>query len=304
MNPSLEKIILDTRQARHILDVELIQNLWSGYGELTRVITDNGSLIAKIIKFPTAQDHPRGWATNIGHERKKKSYRVEKNWYTSLEGVARARMATGLASGHVGDQEYILLEDLQSSGFVTRSNLDWQEVEWCLSWLAHFHRHYMGYSTKGLWSIGTYWHLATRPEELKALTDMALKKAAPKIDNKLNAAKHRTIVHGDAKLDNFLFNDDEAAAVDFQYVGGGVGIKDVAYFMGSIFAEDELQDYEAHVLDTYFKYLGLPEVEKEWRALYPLAWCDFYRFLQGWSPGHWKINSYSERMREQALKCL
>ncbi|MCR9206283.1 MAG: hypothetical protein NXH75_17005, partial [Halobacteriovoraceae bacterium] len=106
------------------------------------------------------------------------------------------------------------------------------------------------------------------------------------------------------KLANFLFNEREAAAVDFQYVGGGVGIKDVAYFMSSIYEEDELQANESRCLETYFKYLNLPEVEKEWRELYPIAWCDFYRFLKGWSPGHWKIHGYSESMKDKAINLI
>jgi hypothetical protein len=42
-------------------------------------------------------------------------------------------------------------------------------------------------------------------------------------------------------------------------------------------------------------------MEEEWRSLYPYAWTDFHRFLKGWSPGHWKINSYSERMAKQVI---
>jgi len=217
MNHELEKIILENCQAIKILDTELIQNLWSGYGELSRITTDNGSVILKTIRFPTSNDHPRGWATNIGHERKKKSYQVEKNWYTTLEPIQHARMAKGLAFGHIGEHEYILLEDLKLSGFMTKYSIDWIDIEKCLSWLAHFHRHYMGHPPNHLWSIGTYWHLDTRPEELETLTDMSLKEAAPRIDKNLNAAKHQTIVHGDAKLANFLFQNKEAAAVDFQY---------------------------------------------------------------------------------------
>lgn len=306
MNTDIEEIILKKLKASKILHKELIQNLWSGYGELSRIRTDVGPIILKLIQLPEGKSHPRGWSTNIGHERKKKSYKVEKNWYEFLraENILKARMAKGLGSGEIDGLEYILLEDLKESGFQTKSHISWPDVENCLKWLAFFHQHFLGYSPKNLWDIGTYWHLDTRPEELEALTDISLKEAAPLIDKKLNEAKYQTIVHGDAKLSNFLFNTKEAAAVDFQYVGGGVGIKDVAYFMSSIFEEDELEANEEKCLLTYFRFLNQPEVEEEWRELYPYAWCDFYRFLKGWSPGHWKINSYSEKMKERTLKCL
>jgi len=304
MNSELELIILNILQASRVTKTELIQQLWSGYGELSRIQTDKQSIILKLIQFPNERNHPRGWSSDIGHERKKKSYQVEQHWYRNLTDVPGARMAKSLGDGSLGEQQYLILEDLNESGFKTKHYIEWEEIELCLSWLAHFHRHYLSHSSDGLWSIGTYWHLDTRPEELEVLDDLELKQAAPLIDAKLNNAKHQTIVHGDAKLANFLFNKSEAAAVDFQYVGGGVGVKDLAYFMSSIFHEDELDAHESRCLDTYFNYLNLPDVENEWRELYPFAWCDFYRFLKGWSPGHWKINTYSERMKQKALQCL
>jgi aminoglycoside phosphotransferase (APT) family kinase protein len=163
---------------------------------------------------------------------------------------------------------------------------------------------------EGLWEIGTYWHLTTRPDELEALEDLALKKVAPLIDAKLNAAQFKTFVHGDAKVANFCFSEDgkRVAAVDFQYVGGGCGVKDLAYFLGSCLSETQLDQKATNFKDYYFTTLGkalknrnipFTEVEKEWRALYPYAVADFHRFLKGWSPGHWKINSYSERISKE-----
>ena len=133
----------------------------------------------------------------------------------------------------------------------------------------------MDQNPKYLWEVGTYWHLATRPDELKVLRDHTLKVAAVQIDKKLNKCQYKTFVHGDAKLANFCFAaDGKVAGVDFQYVGGGCGMKDVAYFVGSCMNESECEIHEAKLLDTYFRFLqkSLPsenkELEKEWRALY------------------------------------
>ena len=131
------------------------------------------------------------------------------------------------------------------------------------------------------------------------------------IDKKLNDCTYKTLVHGDAKLANFCFGPDgDVAAVDFQYVGGGCGMKDVAYFIGSCLNERESEQYESNILNTYFHYLQAEldapnkALEEEWRSLYRVAWADFHRFLKGWSPGHWKINSYSERITQQVIHSL
>jgi Ser/Thr protein kinase RdoA (MazF antagonist) len=144
-----------------------------------------------------------------------------------------------------------------------------------------------------------------------------LKQAAPVINRRLNEAPFRTLVHGDAKLANFCFSDDgtRVAAVDFQYVGGGCGMKDVAYFIGSCLDESECERREASLLDAYFSalkealalqrpHIDAADVEAAWRPLYGLAWTDFYRFLLGWSPGHWKIHDYSERLAHEVVSQL
>lgn len=175
----------------------------------------------------------------------------------------------------------------------------------------------MNLTPKGLWETGTYWHLDTRPDELGQMSHTKLKRAAQRIDEVLKCCKFQTIVHGDAKLANFCFSaeGDKVAAVDFQYVGGGCGMKDVAYFLGSCLDNDELQAYESELLSFYFmelkvvlKKLGsevlFEELEEEWREMYPFACADFMRFLLGWMPGHHKINSYNLKMIDQVLKAI
>ena len=65
--------------------------------------------------------------------------------------------------------------------------------------LANFHAIFLSKQPLDLWTIGTYWHLDTRPEELQCLKDNDLKNAAKLIDQKLPASPFQTIVHGDAK---------------------------------------------------------------------------------------------------------
>jgi hypothetical protein len=301
----IKNLVLRSTGASGIDGVELIQRLWSGYGELSRVKLDAGSIILKLIDFPGAVSHPRGWNSDFGHMRKINSYKVENYWYQFYnEQIPGAKFPVFIAGGEIGDQQYLIIEDLLETGFAPRPSVTEIEVKQCLEWLAHFHRTFVNRKPVGLWPVGTYWHLDTRPEELEAMSDKKLKDAAARIDATLNGARYQTIVHGDAKLANFLFNGDQAAAVDFQYVGGGVGIKDVAYFLSSVYYEEELEENEASCLDHYFSVLNLPKVEAEWRQLYPVAWTDFYRFLIGWSPGHKKVHAYSRRMRDEVLKSL
>ena len=215
-------------------------------------------------------------------------------------------------------QAIMVMEDLDASGFSgRRSQVTHAELDACLVWLANFHATFMGERPEGLWETGTYWHLDTRPDELAALDDGPLKTAAATIDRQLADSPFQTFVHGDAKLANFCFSEDgrRAAAVDFQYVGGGCGMKDVAYFISSCLHEDESEAMEAELLDMYFGLLAdaldrvgntldVAALERDWRALYPVAWTDLYRFLQGWSPGHWKLHRYSERLAREVLESL
>lgn len=184
----------------------------------------------------------------------------------------------------------------------------------CLRWLANFHALFLGVAPENLWPVGTYWHLETRPDELEAMDHPELKAAAGDIDRILSGCRFKTIVHGDAKLANFCFSPSgqDVAAVDFQYVGGGCGMKDVVYFLGSCLEERECEKRVPGLLDYYFcelkqsvgKDVDFSALETEWREMFVFAWTDFHRFLLGWMPGHWKINRYSKRLTEEAIRKL
>lgn len=329
MNSRFEDIIKQAVKATAIEEYEVIQNLWSGYGKILRFkVFDSKnpllhSVIVKNVRLPKQTKHPRGWNTDISHERKVHSYEVETAWYKSYNQRCDESCHTPhcLALDKEGDEVLMVLEDLDDSGYdERRGSVSMEDIKVCLSWLANFHSTFVGEEPDGLWESGTYWHLQTRPDELEVLDDKALKNAAQTIDDTLNATRYPSFVHGDAKLANFCFGKDEKGKVkvsglDFQYVGGGCGMKDVAYFIGSCLYEEDCEAYESELLDYYFSELkkalathqpsiNAEDMAQEWRGLYHYAWADFHRFLKGWSPGHWKINSYSERITREVIEDL
>ena len=315
MNEYFRSVILQQTGASALIEKEMIQELWSGYGKIMRIGLEHASVrsvVVKHVQLPKHKNHPRGWNTDIGHQRKVKSYEVERTWYNKYSKNSTARLPQCLVIETQNEEVLMVLEDLDEAGYPLRKRtVGWDEIASCLEWLAQFHASYLGKVPDGLWNVGTYWHLETRPQELEVLQDQQLKKAAPIINEKLNSCTYKTFVHGDAKLANFCFAEDgRVAGVDFQYVGGGCGMKDVAYFVGSCLNERECERLEAKILDTYFEYLqdalekNNEALEKEWRSLYRVAWADFHRFLKGWSPGHWKINSYSERVTAEVINNL
>jgi fructose-1,6-bisphosphatase/inositol monophosphatase family enzyme len=320
MKEHLRTRILALTGADEITRIEIIQPLWNNYGTLSRVVLQDAeypSVIVKHIQIPQQLNHPRGFASNQSRARKIRSYEVETHWYQNHNSRTPSESATPRClDAFAEDGELILvLEDLSSRGFErVLYEVSWAEIRVVLRWLAAFHAQYLGDSGQGLWPSGTYWHLDTRPEELANIKGTRLYRYAALLDARLRCARFPTLVHGDAKLANFLFSCDQSqvAAVDFQYVGKGSAMKDVTYFVGSCMSGRECQQRESEILAEYFSALrdGLPadvnaaELEAEWRSVYAVAWADFQRFMKGWSPGHRKLTDYSDATTERALDLI
>jgi hypothetical protein len=322
INDKIEPLLRQLTQADKAEALGVLQSLWSGYGSIVRYRLTGAavpSLIVKHVSPPNATNHPRGWNTDISHQRKLKSYAVETAWYRDFANRCDefCRVPHCLSVLSEGDEVVMVLEDLDVAGYsVRKSSVSESELAACLSWLANFHATFLGEPPRGLWESGSYWHFETRPDELKVLAneDPELFAAAGAIDQQLKASPYQTLIHGDAKLANFCFSESgqSVAAVDFQYVGAGCGMKDVAYLIGSCLREEACAQAEASLLAIYFTALrealhrlehvvDVDALESHWRALYPVAWTDFHRFLKGWSPGHWKIHSYSEHLARQVV---
>ena len=317
MQSHVRNRILELTEADAIVRTELIQPLWNNYGTLSRLILRGGlvsSVIVKHIQIPDQLLHPRGFASSISRDRKVQSYQVETRWYQHQNQQLPRSVPTPrcLDAFSDGGELFLLLEDLATRGFTeVIDDPTTVEIGLVLTWLAHFHAQFVEQSAKGLWSSGTYWHLETRPEELANIEGTPLHLFAGLLAARLRCGRFPTVVHGDAKLANFLFRPDRqrVAAVDFQYVGQGAAMKDVAYFIGSCLSGAECERRESELLSLYFERLRdvLPShldgaaLETEWRSLYPVAWADFQRFMTGWSPGHRKLTDYSDATTERAL---
>ena len=334
-------------------DVQVIQRLWGGYGELVRLVfsqeghAELKSVIVKHVALPDKAEHPKGWNTKLSHQRKVHSYQVETAWYQSFtqQWDERCPVPVGLHCELQENEWLIVMQDLAEIGFPlisqfdvlavsddlatkdtpyecasTYTSIEQKQRDACLKWLANFHAKHININqqqSSSLWQVGTYWHLDTRPDEFNALADLPLKNQAKHIDRLLKECPYQTLVHGDAKLANFCFDSESqnAAAVDFQYVGHGCAMKDVALFMSSAVRPQDCAELESQMLETYFRYLeealtyyqpqlSFDEVKASWRPMFYVAWADFQRFVKGWSPEHWKINPYTEHLTQTVLEQL
>ncbi|WP_299004191.1 oxidoreductase family protein [uncultured Shewanella sp.] len=337
---NIESILLKQFNARLVQKVAVIQPLWSGYGDISRYhltyssIEQQGqepaSVIVKYIQPPLKNHHPRGWNTQASFQRKLTSYDVEAHWYAHWAHLCSNSTIMPTCYGIFTDpfkegneqEKIILLSDLDAQGFTLRyQSASFEQAKACLTWLAKFHGQFVQENPqddwmKALWQTGTYWHLATRLEEFENMPSSPLKMAAKQIDHILSACRFQTLVHGDAKIANFCFsNDNQVAAVDFQYIGAGCGMKDVAYFLGSCLTEEECHQYTQALLHHYFAVLkkavrdahpqvDIAQLEREWRDLFVIAWADFQRFLLGWSANHPKNNGFSQKITQDALSLL
>lgn len=304
--------VLKATGARRFVPGPRLQSLWGGYGDLWRgELETEQALETVIVKDvrPPARDE------SLAHRRKLRSYAVEQAFYARFAGGLgdASRTARPVALSSAGGGFLTVLEDLEQAGFSSEGRRKAALLGGGLRWLAAFHASFLGVAPDGLWKVGTYWHLATRPDEHSRLRPGPLKASAAAIDQRLSSARFRTLVHGDAKPENIcVARGDRVAFVDFQYVGGGVGVKDVAYLLNCCVGATEYARAVPHYLDEYFALLrtalapklapaDVAALEREWRELFPVAWVDFYRFLQGWAPGSYDPDPFSDALVRQVL---
>ena len=111
-----EQFLLENTGASKLTSISLIQNVWSNYGQILRIGllgAETTSVVVKIIQSSAHQKHPRGWNSDLSHQRKEKSYEIEHYWYQNynlpIEGAVIPKL---LGAGEVPGFQYLILEDL------------------------------------------------------------------------------------------------------------------------------------------------------------------------------------------------
>ncbi|SNX84004.1 uncharacterized protein MEPE_02712 [Melanopsichium pennsylvanicum] len=213
-----------------------------------------------------------------------------------------------------------------------RGTLSDVQVTKSLEWLASFHARswniestssqsiasfcpppsiaFKSWTGKGLWQQGGYHYLATRMQQLSSIHPhhdpwgrLGLHSASIlpfAVDYCLSNPQDRSrlsLIHGDVKAANMAFSRDGSsmAMYDFQYVGVGLGVQDLAKFLTTSIPSHYLKRKtgEEELLKTYHNFLvqRLPKGAKyEFADLvtdWQLALVSWVRFLAGWSGGFW-----------------
>lgn len=291
-----------------------LATLWAGYGSVLKVRVDvEGEdeprrLVLKRIAPPPGD--------GASHRRKLRSYEVEAAFYRSdapdyLRSKGAAVPACVAVDGDVnnGGGMEILLTDLTHESFPNRLRGGQRaDIDAALTLLAKMHAAYFEKPLPpGLWEQACYWHLETRPDELRSMSDTRLQAAAAALDRRLRVSRGATLLHGDSKADNILTGDGLAALYDLQYTGAGLGARDVAYLLVSSCDARTLDRDETSLLDTYYDALLRSGVSPSFtrQALqddFDVAVADYQRFMDGW--GDWGNARWARTRTQEVLDRL
>ncbi|MBQ4835052.1 phosphotransferase [Pseudoalteromonas luteoviolacea] len=297
------------------------QALWNGCGFLDKFQIGSCKYAVKLSKVPDDLKHVNIRQTPFSLQRKVRSYVKEQYFYTHyVESLPMTCHTPKVIELHEFDGTFVtLLEDFEQRGFHNKADANSGDIERTLKWLAGFHANWLrvggGESSFGLLGYGNYWHLKTRPDEFEKMPASSLKSAAHAINEKLDAVTFKTLIHGDAKLANFAFNDTSVIGYDFQHTGIGLGLSDVMLLFTTVLDSEQLSSCASNLLDIYFTELReqiknqnvtieVDLLENEWRESWCFIWADFHRFLAGWKPEHPKINQYMKTQTQLALSKL
>ena len=322
-----------------------LATLWSSYGHIYRLsVLIQGasstptSLILKTINPPNAP------SADESHIRKLVSYNVERYFYchlsSRLQSPCPARVARSYPTTEKARKDCLLLEDLEVDFPLSRGHtLELQQTQAVLRWLANFHAAFWGCANdstdlplippplevrnpsdvQGAWAQGGYWYLDTRREEFSCI-DSEWILSVPHFEAAAQKLKTecvgKTLIHGDCKAANILFsgNSSNCALYDFQYVGCGLGVQDLVYFIGTSVdgsllrkrgGDEELLRFYYRELNQALSARGVNAETENYsfevmKRQFEIALVDWMRFMAGW--GTWGNARWVETSVRSILK--
>jgi len=196
-------------------------------------------------------------------------------------------------------------------------------------------------SNKSIWLNGGYTYLATRQSEYQnlihdsdsewsealtqpisthnqSIAELVAAFLAPLPSSKTPIDRYQTLIHGDVKSENLFTTTagDQVAFYDFQYVGLGLGVCDLAKFFtcsvplemlvlsGDVPDVLAMHEGERELLERYWKNLKeVGEKEYKWETFvrhWEIALVDWLRFQASW--GFWGNTEWLEARVRSILR--
>lgn len=260
-------------------------------GQLARVelTYDGGSgPLSVIVKYPTDVESQRAMALAMN------LYAREVRFYTELSAESDLRMPRAYAAMIDEDHEFIIvMEDLSDLRQGDRINgMAWEEAEAAVRGLARFHAGWHG--SDRLEELSQCWLAIDNPLYNVVLPQIftagwgPCQENAPELlteeviafghefNDLIHVAQERlmtapTLIHADYRADNMFIDGDEIVTVDFQIVGVGNGVYDLAYFVSQSLEREVRGGRERELIQLYVDTLAELGVTRDPEVV----WVDF-----------------------------
>lgn len=226
------------------------------------------TFVAKAPTFLTLPDYLRTWAGLI--------IETEIHWYRDASAECPARVPKCYGGAHESRTSYaLLMEDLGDLGTLNQTDsCPPERAPLIVKSLARMHAQYWESERlrEWTWLPSTERQSAVYAPLVQGGWPSFAERIVPRVDPAFlpvgerlardfgtvyerGAASAATLIHGDFRIENFLFGepgtDDEIVILDWQLSGYGSGPRDLAYFIGQGFDPDSRRAVSDDLVELY-----------------------------------------------------